>query len=62
MAHKWRFLTFFSTTSTSSYTPYLESITGWEGFAVDDESKGAGDRNEYHRRRMAYFLRFVNEC
>ena len=45
-----------------SHSTYLETLPGWDCFALDGESKGGGARNEFHRRRMAYFLRFVKEC
>lgn len=40
-------------------SPYLENHPGWNGFAKDNESAGTGALNEFHRRRMAYFLRQV---
>ena len=40
---------------------YLEGNRGWDCWAIGTETKGEGARNEFHRRRMAYFLRCVAE-
>jgi len=38
----------------------MESYEGWDEFAVDgDESDGFSALHEFHRRRMAYFLKLV---
>ena len=49
---------------------YLEANPGWDAFHLPagrkgvgepPETKGEGARNEFHRRRMAFFLRCVRE-
>mmetsp|Transcript_30078 Transcript_30078/g.69380 ORF Transcript_30078/g.69380 Transcript_30078/m.69380 type:complete len:514 (+) Transcript_30078:180-1721(+) len=45
-------------------SPYLESNAGWENHAIQflNESRGFGALHEFHRRRMAYFVRQVKEA
>eukprot|EP01043_Picozoa_sp_COSAG02_P010960 COSAG02_NODE_397_length_23124_cov_439.255635_2_plen_708_part_00 len=40
---------------------YLEDHEGWGGFAIRGESRGAGAREEFLRRRQAYYVRQVME-
>ena len=41
-------------------SPYLENHPGWNEFSLnEEESAGLGALHEFHRRRMAYFLRQV---
>ena len=41
-------------------SPYLENHPGWNQFSLNEnESAGMGALHEFHRRRMAYFLRQV---
>lgn len=41
---------------------YIESNPGWANFALDGQSRGAGARDEFHRRRAACFVRSVKEA
>jgi hypothetical protein len=43
-------------------SPYLENQPGWDHFAIGDESPGQGALHEFHRRRIAYFLKQLKEC
>lgn len=40
---------------------YLQAYPGWGHFAREGETPGFGALHEFHRRRMAYFLRYVKE-
>jgi hypothetical protein len=44
-----------------STSAYLERNPGWQNFAVDDETAAHGALAEFHRRRMARFVRLVKE-
>jgi hypothetical protein len=46
-----------------SVSLFLERTPGWDNFAIprSRESKGDGARQEFHRRRMTYFVRLVKE-
>lgn len=43
------------------FSPYLENNAGWGAFALRGESAGLGALHEFHRKRMAYFLRQLKE-
>lgn len=40
---------------------FLESHPGWNNFAINGESPGAGARDEFLRRRQAFYVRRVKE-
>ena len=44
-----------------SIGPYLESQPGWDNFAMRDESPGQGALSEFHRLRIAYFLKQLKQ-
>mmetsp|Transcript_8724 Transcript_8724/g.12679 ORF Transcript_8724/g.12679 Transcript_8724/m.12679 type:complete len:713 (-) Transcript_8724:109-2247(-) len=44
-----------------SITPYLENNPGWNRFALSEETRGQGALNEFHRRRMAYFIKQIKQ-
>jgi hypothetical protein len=44
-----------------STSPFLESQPGWENFSLKHENPGEGALHEFHRRRMAYFLKQVKQ-
>lgn len=39
----------------------MESYPGWGEFALEGQTRGAGARDEFHRRRIAYYLRLVKQ-
>lgn len=40
---------------------YLENSPGWDSFGLDEETQGQGALHEFHRRRVAYFLRHLKQ-
>lgn len=44
-----------------SMSYFLENQPGWGGFGVGDESAASGALVEFHRRRMAFFVRAAKE-
>ena len=39
----------------------MELIPGWQGFELQGESAGEGAKNEFHRKRMAYYVKVVKQ-
>ena len=46
-------------TGCDATSAQLESYPGWGGFAINGESRAVGALHQFHKRRMAYFLRQV---